>query len=230
MVTALKLGDLVMRKNNVIGFIVAIIFLLLSTKSFSTPIDLSIISDNNWKTSNTLITDWESTLFNDSAWDSARSPYPAPVLPTDLITDTAAQFIWHDPTATSNGATGSLEAFFRLTINLDIQPDSLPLIGQALISVDDDYDFFVNGSLVFQNHDGGYAHIVDFVDFTSYLQNGINVLAIHAVDGGWSNPWNRSYERMLFDGRISTVSVPEPATYILLGLGLAGLGFQRRKQ
>ncbi len=219
-----------MRKNNVIGLVVAIIFLLLSTKSFSTPIDLSIISDNNWKTSDALIADWESTSFDDSAWDFARSPYPSPASPSDLIAGTTAQFIWHDPTAASNGTTGPLEAFFRLTINLDIQPDSLPLIGQALASVDDDYDFFVNGSLVFQNHDQGYAHIVDFIDFTSYLQNGINVFAIHAVDGGWSNPWNRSYERVLFDGRISTVSVPEPATLILMGLGLAGLCFQKRKQ
>jgi hypothetical protein len=43
----------------------------------------------------------------------------------------------------SDGTTGSVEGFFRFTFKLDIQVGSLPLIGQALKNVDDDYDFLL---------------------------------------------------------------------------------------
>jgi hypothetical protein len=200
-------------------------FLLLSAQSFATPINLNIISDGSWRTSDTPTAGWETLTFNDSGWDFARSPYPNPTDPTTLIPDTSAQHIWHDPAGISNGGSGPVEAFFRFTFDLDIQLDSLPLVGQALISVDDDYDLFVNGILIFQNHDGGFADVVDFIDFTSSLRNGSNVIAIHAVDGGWSRPRDRTYERVLFDGLVTTV--PAPNILSLLFLGLLGLvGFR----
>ena len=61
--------------------------------------------------------------------------------------------------------TGSNEAFFRYTFFLNLQVDSLPLIAQALVQVDDDYDLYVNGILKFQNHDEGFADVVDFRGF-----------------------------------------------------------------
>ena len=56
---------------------------------------------------------------------------------------TTAQHIFYDPTGMSDGTTGSVEAFFRFTFKLDIQLNSFPHIGQALINVDDDYDFLL---------------------------------------------------------------------------------------
>lgn len=210
-------------------FLMSII--LIATKpAFATPINLHILSNGSWKSSSALSSDWQTINYNDSGWVSAKSPYPHPNTPTDLIPGTTASFIWHDPTSSStDGASGAVEAFFRYTFFLDMQPDSLPIIAQALVQVDDDYDLYVNGILKIQNHDEGYAGIVNFLDFTSLLLNGKNVIAIHAKDGGWSNAHNRTYEDVLFDGVVKTVaSAPEPSSPLLLLSGIFGLAWLRK--
>jgi hypothetical protein len=213
-----------MNATRIIAFVLSSIILLPPTLSFADPINLDIVSSENWRSSDTPTKGWETLSFDDSGWSFARSPYPGPTDPTALIPGTSAQFIWHDPAGTSNGGTGPIEAFFRFTFDLEIQPDSLPLVGQALINVDDDYNLFINGNLVFQNHDNGFSDLVDFVDFTSFLRNGPNVIAIHAVDGGWSYPKDRINERVLFDGQIRTVPALGAFSMILIGfLGLVGL-------
>lgn len=210
-----------------IGLMFAISFTLISVQASAAQINQEILSGSNWLSSDTLQIGWETAGFNDSSWVSASSPYGS-LDPTSVIAGTIAENMWFDPTGSSDGTNGSLQAFFRFSFDLALAADSLPLLGQALINGDDDYEFYVNGILAAENKDGGFAHIVDFVDYTSKLQNGTNVFAIHAVDGGWGNPFNRGFERVLFDGSI--VTVPEPATLALLGLGLAGLGISRRKR
>lgn len=200
------------------------IFLLLNGNCFAAPISFNITSNSSWKSSDEMTFGWETIGFDDSKWASARESYPNPESPTTLIFGTTAQYIWYDPTATSNGTTGSNEAFFRFAFDLDIQPDSLPLTGRSLVSVDDDYDLFVNGNIVFQNHDGGHAEVVDFVDFTSSLRDGENVIAIHAVDGRWNKVEDRVYERVLFDGAVRTVApIPIPGALLLFAFGFASL-------
>lgn len=112
-------------------------------------------------------------------------------------------------------------------------------IGQALnslakIQVDDDFVFYVNGHEVLANKDNGFADIISTTSFGSYLHAGeTNVFAIEAVDGGWSNPSDRSYQDVLFDALISsgpiTSTVPEPASTVLVIAGLSSLVALRRR-
>lgn len=199
-----------------------LILMAFARTGAAAPIDLNIVTNGAWRASATYQTNWASTSFDDSSWSFARSPYPNPRTPAEVLGGpTAAQAIWYDPTGTSDGTQGPNDAYFRYTFNLAITPDSLPLIGQGLFNADDDYDLYVNGSLVFSNHDGGYADTVDFVDFTKYLINGQNVIAIEARDGSWNQPYDRLNERVLVDARIETV--PEPTALALLSMSLLGL-------
>lgn len=217
-----------MRFNSsfVLLVVAGVFSLIIARPAHTAPIDLSIISGTNWLSSDTFQDRWQTVGFDDTRWESARSPYPNPTDETTLIPDTKAEFMWYDPYRTSDGTTGSNEAFFRFSFNLTLD-DSLPLVAQAFVNADDDYEFYVNGDLVAFNKDGGYADVVDFVDFRSSLINGTNVFAIHAVDGGWYNPRDRLYERVLFDGVITTVS--EPATLLLMLSGLLGAAFAGRR-
>jgi hypothetical protein len=162
--------------------------------------------------------------FDDSSWVFARAPYPNLNDPP-IIPGTSAVYIWHDPTGTSDGTTGVTRAFFRYKFNLDAVAQS----GQALINVDDDYDFYVNGVLADANHDFGFGDSIQSVDFTDKLVVGKNVFAFEAIDGGWPNAFNRGFESLLFDANITTV--PVPAAAWLFGSGLLYLiGIARRKK
>ena len=163
---------------------------------------LKILSGSGWKSTDTIdedsIDNWKLVDFNDSAWSPTPATYPNPKEPGEIISGTSAEHMWHGTSTT--GTDGPIEAFFRYSF--DIRPEHFRLIGKAQISVDDDYELYVNGTLVFENKDGGFAEVVNTVDLTPYLQEGKNVFAIHAVDGGWDNRRNRLYERVLLDATI----------------------------
>jgi hypothetical protein len=202
--------------------------LLYSLPASAAPIDINIVSNSLWKSSAALDADWNTVGFDDSSWASARAPYPNPIPPTGKQAGTTAQYIWHDPSPSgvSNGTNGVNEAYFRYEFDLNLTQSSLPLLAQALINVDDDFEFFVNGALVYGDYDEGNESLTHFVDFTSALRNGNNVFGIHAVDGGWNNIRDRDHEYVLFDATIKTV--PEPSALVLMGLGLIGLLKARR--
>ncbi len=208
------------------------IFSLMPCTLWADPIDIRIFSNSSWRSSDSYQSDWEKSGFDDSAWSQARAPYPTPGWqPTDLIPGTHAQTMWHDPQGTSTGTTGVTEAFFRTTFNLDIASDSLPLSGGAIVFVDDDFDFYVNGTLAYRDHTpgGGGADVRHYVDFTPLLHSGENTFAIHAWDGEWGNPYDRVYEMVLVDAFVRSQSVPEPSALALLGLGMAGIAGVRRR-
>lgn len=209
----------------IIALAVAAVFTSLNIWA-APPIYLNLTSNASWKSNDTFFPGWEQPGFDDSAWNSARAPYPAAQPPETLLPGTDAEFMWDDPNGISDGKTGPIEAFFRLEFDLDIHPDSLPLLGQAIMFVDDDFEFFVNGQSVFFNGDDGKADVPHFVDFTDKLQSGTNVFAIQAVDGCWDRsdtrvppgpvsigcavaggPHDRIYEVVLFDSTIETVGV-----------------------
>lgn len=178
----------------------------------------ALVSNSLWRSNDRSVPGWESVDFDDSGWLMARAPYPNPASPTSLMPGTNAQHMWYDPSRTSNGANGVTSAFFRRTFYVNQLPNSRPPVATALISVDDDYNLYVNGNLVFQNHDNGFAQVVDAVNFSTYLRNGKNVIAIQAVDGGWAAPRDRIFERVLFDATIQ----PQADLLIISGASVHG--------
>ena len=173
----------------------------------------AVVSNSLWRSSSQQVPGWQLPDFNDANWAFARSPYPSPTLPTALIPGTNAQFMWHDPQGMSNGTTGSTTAFFRYTFSVNSSASSRPLVGTARVSVDDDYDLYVNGTLVKQNHDGGFADVVDTINMSPYLRQGKNVIAVQAVDGAWGNAGDRLFERVLIDATVQ----PQPDLLVLTG-------------
>lgn len=213
----------------------AVAGVLMAGTAWSAPFTLSIVSNAAWRTfgsnltsvseAEALVAGWTTVGFDDSGWSQARAGYPGPD-PTTIIAGTTASSIWHDPAGTSNGTNGVLQAFFRYTFNLSLA-GSGAVFGQALVNVDDDYQMYVNGTLVESNTDGGFADRVQSVDFSSQLIDGTNVIAIHAVDGRWSGPFDRIAERLVFDGIVRTV--PEPSALSLAAISiLAGFARARR--
>ena len=210
--------------------LVVTLMMLSSSVALALPIDLHITSSSDWlATDSDPGTGWTDTSFNDSAWINASAPYQGlPNTPQDIIPGTSAEFLWYwDASYPADGRSGPGIAYFRYNFTLDLVADSLPLVAQALLAVDDDFEFYVNGGqLLLESHDGGGPDDVFFVDFTSSLLNGENVLAIKGLDG--LNGRGRGYERVLFDGRIST-TIPEPSTLLLVSCGLFGVLWLRRK-
>lgn len=74
---------------------------------------LEVLSGPGWRSSDVLVTGWESPSFDDSGWAYARGAYPGLGSPQDLIPGTLATPMWHDPAGTSNGMSGPNTAFFR---------------------------------------------------------------------------------------------------------------------
>lgn len=198
------------------------------------PVEMwSIVSGSAWRSTDVAPpANWASTEFDDTAWSQAYAPYPnAVTTPDDIAGEpSGAELMWHwsGPDA-PDGLRGPTEAWFRYTLDLTITPSSLPLLAQALIIADDEFELFINGQL----YDFGGSTALDdnlrsngqplplLADFSSMLRNGTNVFAIHAADNSLANPGDRRYEYVYFEGTIQTV--PEPATVMLLLLALFGM-------
>jgi len=191
-------------------------------------------NDEVWKSSDAYFENWNDynyfnefdnpKKFNDSNWFEAgfftETGHGNLVKPNQFIKNTKAAFMWHDPDGKPDGLTGPNEAYFRYVFELNADRGASDAL--ATINVDDDYEFYFNGHLIEKNEDNGHADLVqEKISFYKYLNPiGMNVIAIHAVDGGWADPRDRLYERVLFDAVIFDITEPPLTALIIFGFVL----------
>jgi len=178
---------------------------------------LKVLSDDSWKSIDQEYEDWETPGFDDSGWNAAVSPYPnrKPAHHWFRMPGTNAQYMWDFPPGSGemNGRNGPEDAWFRKTFELPAEKSEVTSAAVTM-AVDDVFDFYVNGKLVFSNWDNaGHSGPVTF-NILDYLQEGTNLMAIYASDA------YRGYEWALFEATIEWVpaDIPDPVWTVMVYL------------
>ena len=107
---------------------------------------------------------------------SAAAPKKTPPRLPDLA---KASWIWASPKAVRDGA---VDGYFRKTFDLSAKPPG----ATVLVTADNGYDLYVNGSLVGGDagYDGAYWRSVEKYDIASLLVAGENVLGVKGNNMG----------------------------------------------
>jgi hypothetical protein len=195
-------------------------------------ISLSIISGLNWVVANNpgpncpandcLL--WTTIDYDDSTWVSPMlSKTNGATTLDDVLPGTKAQFMWHP--------SNDIVAYFRYKFTLDATSRTLPLLAEAFVGADDNYELWVNGNFVINGvlaeHLEGITWLPQIADITPYLQAGPNVIAIRANDGSCksfdpetrlcsrvpfapdgtynANDFSLGFKNLFFDGIIQTI-------------------------
>src|SRR5438105_821811 len=102
---------------------------------------LTIRGDELWRSNNTCPDGWTEAAADDATWPHVTYPWPH-IWPKNWLPDPLARVFWgHEPSSNT-------------CVRRHFQLDALPS-GRAVahIWVDDDYDFYLNGTFVGASHD-----------------------------------------------------------------------------
>ncbi len=184
----------------------ALIVMLVVNTAFAAE-SIKILSDNSWKSCDSLQAGWESSGFDDSGWRNAYAPYPYNTVhpPTHYIPDTNAVYMWDYPDyppTVPNGWNGPDEAWFRKTFTVPCYPSNV-VSASVVVGADDDFDFYVNGVLVHSDWDNTTSTAPFTIDIEPYLVKGENVFAMYAKDSVGGREW------ALVDATIQIFVTPE---------------------